>query len=257
MPGTRGLCAFCSARRMGLCAAMQDGQALRDLQRIRPTVRVLAPGDAAYHQGDPSDACFHVISGWLALHHDLPDGRRHVLRILLPGDMFGYESQDVAQMSHGVIALTDASICAVSARRLASLRARYRELNERFIWMITRDRRLGDVAIVTLVHGGATERICYLLVELARRLKGRAELAADTFRAPLTQALIGEATGLTQIHVNRVLRRLRERGVLRFQGGFVTILDPAALLKLAGGVVERESPRVCAPLVSMESAQAS
>ena len=257
MPGTRGLCAFCSARRNGLCAAMTAPEALRDLQRIRPNVRVLAPGDAAYHQGDPSGACFHVLSGWLALHHDLPDGSRHVLKILLPGDLFGYESHEARQMRHGVIALTDASICAVSAKRLAALRARYRELNERFIWMITRDQLLSEMTIVTLAHGGATERVCHLLVELARRMRRHAELATtDSFRAPLTQSLIGAATGLTQIHVNRVLRRLRERGVLRFQGGLVTILDAAALTRLAGGAAGGDDAAMSLDLPRVEAARA-
>jgi CRP/FNR family transcriptional regulator, anaerobic regulatory protein len=195
-----------------------------------------------------------VLSGWLALHHDLPAGSQHVLRLLLPGDLFGYESYGLAQMAHGVLALTDASICAVSNRRLAALRARYRDLNERFIWLVTRDGRARDMMHVGVVHGSAIQRVSVLLADLARRLKRGPELApGDVFRAPLTQALIGAATGLTQIHVNRVLRRLRERHILLLHGGQLNILDPSGLLAIAGLERELEAEPFGAPLRPAEA----
>jgi CRP-like cAMP-binding protein len=76
------------------------------------------------------------------------------------------------------------------------------------------------------------------LFELAVRSSGRApSLAGETLKIPLNQQLISEAAGLTAIHVNRVLRRLREGAVLEFRSGVLTVLNPDEF-RLAAGATE-------------------
>jgi CRP-like cAMP-binding protein len=79
----------------------------------------------------------------------------------------------------------------------------------------------------------AYERVSHLMLELFVRLSA-AGLARDmSFRMPLTQELIGDALGLTTIHVNRTLRSLRRDGLISIQGKRVTLLDPERLSLLS------------------------
>ncbi|WP_395383943.1 Crp/Fnr family transcriptional regulator [Mesorhizobium sp. UC22_110] len=80
----------------------------------------------------------------------------------------------------------------------------------------------------------ALERTAYLLLELTARLQRVGAVTCNGFECPLTQYDLADALGLTPIHVNRMLRELRERKFLEFRQGYVRLLDHAGLMKLAG-----------------------
>ncbi|HVX79016.1 MAG TPA: helix-turn-helix domain-containing protein [Bradyrhizobium sp.] len=80
----------------------------------------------------------------------------------------------------------------------------------------------------------ARERIAHLLLELYIRLRGRTPNKGDVIRIPLTQGHIGQAVGLTGVHVSRTLRTLREQGIAQFVKQDLEILDPNALVRTAG-----------------------
>ena len=86
--------------------------------------------DAIYSQGDVSDNLFNLVSGWVELHQDMPDGRRHISQFLLPGDLFGVKPTH-SRFSHGATAITTASICAIPTARVDDLRRLYPSFNER------------------------------------------------------------------------------------------------------------------------------
>ena len=93
--------------------------------------------------------------------------------------------------------------------------------------MLERDGLLASDHLIAIGRRDARERVAGLLMELAVRSTGRAAFSAgETLPLPLTQVLIGEATGLTAVHVNRTLRGLREAGVLDFRDRHLTLLDP-------------------------------
>ncbi|MDR3508743.1 MAG: Crp/Fnr family transcriptional regulator [Caulobacteraceae bacterium] len=228
-------CVYCAARPLGVCGALGDGEAFRELRDSRRAVRILDAGMPIYRQGDPTGDLFNLVSGWVVQYQDLEDGRRQVLRFLVPGALFGYEPSGIKGMCHGADALTNASLCVVPAARMAELRARHVEFNERFVWMLERDSRLAFDHLTSLGQRDARERVAHLLLELAIRSTGRYPIEpGETFKIPLNQPLIAEATGLTSIHVNRMLRRLREDQILDFRNGRLTVINPELLVGVAG-----------------------
>ena len=223
----RSSCDYCAARPLGLCGALGHGEAFGELRDARRAMRFVDAGEAVYRQGEPCGDALNLVTGWLALHQDLGDGRRMVLRFLVPGAIVGHQTASLPTMTHGATALTNASLCVLPAARLAYLRARHSDLNERYLWMLERDSLLTTDHLIAIGRRDARERVAGLLMELAVRSTGRARFAAgDTVAMPLTQVLIGEATGLTAVHVNRTLRGLREAGVLDFRDRQLEILDP-------------------------------
>jgi CRP-like cAMP-binding protein len=228
-------CAFCSARPLGLCGALGDGDGFRELRDSRRGARLLDAGSPIYRQGDPHGDLYNLVSGWVCLHQDLEDGRRQILRFILPGELFGQEPAGVSVMSHAAQALTNISLCVIPVERVTDLRARYAGFGDRFVWMLERDNHLTMDHLTSLGQRSAIERVAHLLLELAVRTGRRYPLARDDrFKIPLTQPLIGDATGLTPIHVNRMLRRLREERILDLRNGALTIFDPDRLEAMVG-----------------------
>jgi CRP-like cAMP-binding protein len=230
----RSNCAYCAARPLGLCSALDASEAFSELRNARRAVRFIDAGSPVYRQGDPCGDALNLVSGWLVQHQDLEDGRRQVLRILLPGAIVGHQAAGLTAMTHGTTALTPASLCVLPAARLTELRQRHPGLNERYLWMLERDSQLAVDHLISIGQRDARERVAALLLELAIRSTGRADFEpGETLAIPLTQVLIGEATGLTAIHVNRMIRRLREDRVLDFHERKLTIIDPERLFAIA------------------------
>jgi CRP-like cAMP-binding protein len=227
-------CAYCAARPLGLCGALGDGEAFGELREARRAMRFLDAGTHVYRQGDPRTDILNLVSGWLVQYQDLEDGRRQVLRFLMPGAIVGHQAAGLPSMTHGTEALTNASLCVLPAGSLTELRRRHPSLGERYLWMIERDSQLTADQLTSLGQRDARERIAALLLELAIRSTGRAHFeAGENLAMPLTQVLIAEATGLTPIHVNRMLRKLREANVLELHERRLTILDPERLAAIA------------------------
>jgi CRP/FNR family transcriptional regulator len=228
-------CAFCSARPLGLCGALGDGDGFRELRDSRRGSRLLDASSPIYRQGDRHGDLYNLVSGWVFLHQDLEDGRRQILRFILPGELFGQEPAGVTSMSHAAQALTNISVCVIPADRVTDMRARYPDFSNRFVWMLERDNHLTMDHLTSLGQRSALERVAHLMLELAVRATRRFPLEPDdVVKAPLTQPLIADATGLTPIHVNRMLRKLREDHILDLRAGLLTIYDPDRLAEMVG-----------------------
>jgi CRP/FNR family transcriptional regulator, anaerobic regulatory protein len=233
----RPTCWGCILRRKGLCRGVED-QDSAALEAAHAAIRLYETGDSIYDQGDPSEYVFNLISGWVALHRDLADGRRQIIRFLLPGALFGVEALG-RELGHGATAITNASVCPIGRAKLDALRHNIPSLNEQFIVMLERDQRRGIESITTLGQGNAKERVGGLLDELATTAGGETPIrAGDVVRMPLSQRHIAEATGLTSIHVNRVLRQMREERVVDLHDGALTVIDPGKLHALSHADVE-------------------
>ncbi len=232
-------CDHCPVRRIGLCSPFESpslggaGPDLAELEAAHAPVRVFDPGDIIFRQGDSSDYLYNVVSGWVDLHRDLADGRRQTSRFLLPGALFGTKPRG-ARHAHGATAITTASICAIPTARADELRRRHPAFNEHFIWMLERESHLAAEDLTTIGQGSAMERVAHILWNLAGRICAPGPIRAGAaLRVPLTQRLLAGATGLTSIHVNRVVRRLRDLAIVQFHDGILVIEDLAPLAALA------------------------
>jgi CRP/FNR family transcriptional regulator, anaerobic regulatory protein len=234
-------CAYCVVRHTGLCDSIDDHDqdAVSALEASRSPVRVFDVGEVLYSQGDPNEYVFNLISGWVALHRDLPDGRRQITRFLLPGGLFGLEPAG-AELGHTATAVTMVTACPIARKKFDDLRQQVPSLNEAFISLLERDNHHGFETLTVLGQGTAKERIGALISELVVALGGQRAITPGTVvRIPLTQRQIAEATGLTSIHVNRVLRQLREDGVIEFHNGALVVTNPRKLQELTEPGLDR------------------
>lgn len=229
------VCRFCQVRQRNICRAMTDSRELAALEAARSGTIVVRPHETIYRQGAPVENVYNVLSGWVALYQTLSDGRRQIVALLLPGDVFGIEPDGLPVMTCSAEALSSASLCVIPRERAADLRARFPAYGETFLSFVEREYALAIEHITSIGRRTALERIAHLLIEIVTRVKRHYPLAdGETAQLPLTQSEIGDMLGLTGVHVNRMLRQLREDGLVDVQPGSVRIIDYERLAKIAG-----------------------
>ncbi len=107
-------------------------------------------------------------------------------------------------------------------------------LGTALLWAASRDEAMVVEHLVSIGRRSAIERTAHFFMELAERLSMIGLGTTQEFECPLNQTVLGDALGLSAIHVNRVLRQLREEDLLSLRKGVVRIHDLAGLRKLAG-----------------------
>ncbi|MDB5445873.1 MAG: transcriptional regulator, Crp/Fnr family [Phenylobacterium sp.] len=175
-----------------------------------------------------------LLSGWAAHQSVLSDGRRQLHRLLLAGDIFGLQS-DIGRPGDQVVALTDVVIAdatpIVRAARSGDL-----PMVAAAITQAERDhQRLILNSIVRMGRMTAYERVAHLLLELRDRLAVVQAGDAHRFPLPLTQQMLSDMLGLSIVHTNRVLQRLRRERLIELRSGVAVLLDTEVLAAIARG----------------------
>lgn len=181
----------------------------------------------------PLDKSLLLIDGFVARQTELPNGRRQILAIHVPGDFLDLHGLLLKSLDHEVVALSPTRLAEAPHQRLREMTSEHPHV-ARLLWFST----MVDAAIhrewIASLGRTAAGRIAHLFCELQTRLEvvGRAD--AHEYALPLTQIDLADATALTPVHVNRTLRHLREGGIVDFKAGQVSIGDLKALRRIAG-----------------------
>ena len=194
--------------------------------------RVLHAGTTIVHQDAPHDFVHLLHTGWTARSRILPDGTRQLISIFLPNDLFGVKALLMHTQPDSIVALTDVTISSINHKAALELAARDPNVALRVMFQLGEDERRLHNWSVALGRPGI-ERMALLLLDLRGRLERLGFLQGDGFHLPLTQQDVGDRTGMSYVHVNRVLKEMRERGVVTWRKGIVTIHDLPQLKKLA------------------------
>jgi CRP-like cAMP-binding protein len=126
---------------------------------------------------------------------------------------------------HSVAALTDIVVHPLDPGTTVEMFADCPRLAAAIAWSAGRDEAILSEQIVRVGRRSAYERTGHLIVELLHRLRLVGEAEQESFELPLTQEILADTLGLSIVHVNRTLRRLRENGLLCIKGERVVIGD--------------------------------
>jgi CRP/FNR family transcriptional regulator len=230
-------CDDCALRRLDafLPASQEE---LKTIQSFRVGARRVAAGGAIVEEHRPSAQLFTLYSGWAFRYKTLTDGRRQILSFLLPGDFIGLQDEFAEGQTHGVEAITDATLCAFSRDRLWPLFHAQPKLGYDITWLAAREEKMVDDNLVTAGRRNAGERIAMLLMHLYRRAERVGMVRDGWVEFPFNQQHIADALGLSLVHTNKTLRRLQRLGLYKLDAGWLRILEPHALEAL-GDYFER------------------
>jgi CRP-like cAMP-binding protein len=146
----------------------------------------------------------------------------------------GLRSVLLRTADHSFSAITDAVVSPVEGEHVLKCVTEFPRLGAALLWAASRDEAMVVEHLVSIGRRSATERTAHFFMELAERLSLIGQATETEFECPLSQFVIADALGLTAIHVNRVLRQLRQLGLLTLRKKTVKIQDLAGLRKLAG-----------------------
>jgi CRP-like cAMP-binding protein len=229
-----------------LSAFVALGEAdLETLARFYQRRRRFQSGHELIHEGQTRASAFILARGWACSYKILPDGERQIVDFQIPGDFLGLRSILFRTADHSIEAITRIEASEVLASDIYDAFSGAPRLATAVLWAASRDEAMVVEHLVNLGRRSAEERMAHFLLELGARLKLVGMGGRTGFDCPLTQYHLADALGLSAVHVNRVLRQLREGGLVTFQKGRVVFDDFERLKELAGfdtGYLDQEGP---------------
>jgi len=184
-------------------------------------------------EGERPTQCALMIEGYACRYKLLDLGKRQILAFSITGDMPDLQSYHLEVMDHSLCTLCPAKLAFLPHQTIDSIITTYPKLAAA-LWRSTLvDASIFRQWIACVGRRLAHERIAHLVCELVVRHRA-VGLAPDfRFSFPVTQAELGDATGLSVVHVNRVVRDLRSMGLISLAGGYVAVRDWTRLKELA------------------------
>ena len=188
------------------------------VQDVRPDQDIVREGDR------PNHACL-ILEGFACRYKFTRTGKRQIFAFHTPGDIPDILTLHLKTMDHSLGTITPCRLGFIQHEHLNDLLAEHPRLTDVF-WRDT----LIDAAIfrewmLGIGRRSARTRIAHLFCEMVTRLDAVGLRDGDTIPLPITQTELGDALGLSTVHVNRTLQDLRSAGLVEWQGGVMTVLD--------------------------------
>jgi CRP-like cAMP-binding protein len=189
------------------------------------TFRTMEPAAYLVREGEPPSHCALLLSGFAYRHKVTGDGARQILSVHMPGEFLDLQNSFLDVADHNVQALTRVEVAAIPISSLRALVTQHPDVG-RAMWIDT----LIDAAIFRewLVNVGRRDslsRVAHLLCEFALRLEEGGLAGQYRYELPMTQEQLADATALTPVHINRVLKELARLGVIVRNKRAVAVAD--------------------------------
>lgn len=239
-------CDACAARRCRLRDRTGVGPCL--LVGLDARIRLVKAGAHVILQGDRVDQAMTLAEGMAVVYRLFEDGRRQILRFAFPGDILAFPGWDPALAEYTVEALVPSSVCSLSLASLAVASSSSPALALSLAARLVRELDASWTLLAALGRQSARERLAMLLLTLHRKAQAAEPVPTRFSRLPLNLVLLADATGLTPVHVCRTLKSMRLDGLLEWNKGRLSILDPGRLAEIAqigteGEAAPDEGPR--------------
>jgi CRP-like cAMP-binding protein len=203
------------------------------LERLHQRRRSFVAGRDLVHQGQTDQAAYILASGWVCSYKLQPDGTRQIVDFQIAGDFLGLRSVLLRTSEHSFEPIVDIQAVEVLASDLLDAFEQTPRLATAILWAASRDEAMVVEHLVGMGQRDAEARMAHLLLELGAKLALVGLGSKAGYACPLTQYHLADALGLSAVHVNRVLRKLREDGLATFRNGRVTFDDFDRLAALA------------------------
>jgi CRP-like cAMP-binding protein len=195
--------------------------------------KTYARGQTIIPQGEKVEHIYLVLTGLAARAKILRNGDRQLMALLIPGDLCDVEVFVLEAMDHSIVAMAETTCVLIPAKVIRGLLTESSKLTQALWWSTMVDSAILREWIVDHGKRDARERIAHLCYEMLVRYRVVAETTDDALPFLLTQEDLSDAMGVTPIHANRMLQKLRDEGLITLKGKVLTVLDPPRLKKVA------------------------
>jgi CRP-like cAMP-binding protein len=203
------------------------------LAQVSGNVRFVDARRDLISEGDKPRFVHLVLDGWACRYKQLPDGKRQIVSLFVPGDFCDVNVYILKSMDHSIGAITRLKVAMIAPDEMSALTSERPRITQALCWHELVTSAIQREWTFNIGQRSAYERLTHLLIELYIRLStvGRARHGRCDF--PLTQNDLADATGLTAVHVNRTLQELRRDGLIELDRKQLQILDLERIIDVA------------------------
>ena len=180
-------------------------------------------------EGDVPTHCSVLVTGYAFRQKGTGDGSRQIIAVCIPGDAVDLQNMFMDVSDHAVQMLTRGRVADVPREALQDLVLTRPAIGSAIIQSSLVESSILREWVVNVGRRDARERIAHLLCEFAVRLETRGLASGDGFELPMTQEQLADATGLTPVHVNRVLKAIEAEGLITRKRRNIHFVDWRAL----------------------------
>ncbi len=202
------------------------------IQRFKAGEQFAAAGTKILQENAQNERLYTVLSGWVFRYRTLEGSRRQIINYGLPGDFLGLQATLDDAMSHGIETLTEVTLCHFARDKLWELYAEHPRLAFDMTWLAARQERSFEEQLLTLGQRTAFERIAYLLWHLFDRARDVGLVRDNAVALPIRQQHIADTLGLSLVHTNKTLQKIKEDGTIDIEDRFLHVRDEGRLMQL-------------------------
>ncbi len=178
------------------------------------TQRTLDPSTYLLREGDPPQFCSVLISGFAYRQKLTGEGARQIVSLHIPGEALDLQSLHLDVADHNIQTLTRAEVALIPRAAMRELILARPAIAHAVMVQILVEASIGREWTLNIGRRDAQTRLAHLLCEVAVRLDAQGLAVADGYELPMTQEQLGDALGLTAVHVNRTLKALEAKGLI-------------------------------------------
>ena len=196
-------------------------------------VETLRADQDIVREGDrPTRSCL-LLEGYAATYKTTPGGKRQIVAFHIAGDIPDLQSAQLDTLDTSLGTLTPAKVAFVRHEAINAVCERHFRIARAFWRQTLIDAAIFREWVVNVGRREALNALAHVICEFVLRMRSMGLAEGDECELPQTQAELGDALGISTVHVNRTLQELRAAGLIRLQGARLTVLDWEGL-KLVG-----------------------
>jgi CRP-like cAMP-binding protein len=185
-------------------------------------------------EGETPRSAFVLTRGMACRFRLMPDGRRQILTILIPGDFCDLHGFLLKATDHSVAAIGPTRIAAIGREAVIEIIANHPRIGAALWWSAMQENAMLRERIVALGRRSARGRVAYILCELVWRQRSIGMALDHVIRLPFTQTDLADMLGLTSVHTNRILQGMRRDELITLEHRRLTLHDLERMRAISG-----------------------
>lgn len=221
-----------------LIAKLQQFTPLSDADRVALHAvtarrRQVGAREDIVREGEPHGPIRVILDGWACRYKQFRDGSRQITAILLPGDLCDTHVNVLYELDHSIGALTPVTLAEIARDQLDALVGYRPHIGQALWWEMLVAASMQREWTVNIARREGTERLSHLFCELYHRLRAIGLTKGHGYGFPMRQSDLADASGLSDVHINRCMKALRIRNLIAVRRRWLTILDLPALQRVS------------------------
>ncbi|XYD12114.1 Crp/Fnr family transcriptional regulator (plasmid) [Methylobacterium sp. NMS12] len=205
-----------------LIMKLEHGADLNDedralLRNLSARTRHVGAKQDIIREGERPEEVHLVMEGFACRYKLLPDGRRQIMAFLVPGDFCDLHVAILGEMDHSIGTGWGCTVVDIPRATIDDLTAHQPRITRALWWATLADEGTLREWLVNMGQREADRQMAHLFCELLVRLQAVGRASEDSFDFPISQADLADALGVSDVHVNRVLRELRIKGLAEWK----------------------------------------